>query len=180
MKKTFWDIIAPFYEHFMLTGERNQQFYSDLSKIVCSRISANDKVLELAMGPAMLTGSIAASCESIIATDYSENMVRQASKKHFPGNVHLMRMDATDIKFPDGKFDVVVIANALHIMPYPEKALVEIRRVLKDTGILIAPTFISHNLKSFRMKFLSFIGFKMLSKWTIESYRQFLRVMDWR
>ncbi|UKI12848.1 MAG: class I SAM-dependent methyltransferase [Oscillospiraceae bacterium] len=33
------------------------------------------------------------------------------------------------------------MSNALHIVPQPEKALREIRRVLKDDGVLIAPTF---------------------------------------
>ena len=40
-------------------------------------------------------------------------------------------------------FDAAVISNALHIMPEPEKALAEIRRVLKPGGILIAPTFMA-------------------------------------
>ena len=36
---------------------------------------------------------------------------------------------------------VVIASNALHIVPQPEKALAEIHRVLKDDGVLIAPTF---------------------------------------
>lgn len=43
-------------------------------------------------------------------------------------------------------FEVVVISNALHIMPEPQKALKEIDRVLKENGLLIAPTFINANL----------------------------------
>ena len=38
-------------------------------------------------------------------------------------------------------FDVVIVSNALHIVPHPEKSPAEIRRVLKDDGVLIAPTF---------------------------------------
>ena len=33
-----------------------------------------------------------------------------------------------------------IVSNALHIVPQPEKALAEICRVLKDDGVLIAPT----------------------------------------
>ena len=36
---------------------------------------------------------------------------------------------------------MVIVSNALHIIPQPEKALQEIKRVLKDDGVLIAPTF---------------------------------------
>lgn len=47
-----------------------------------------------------------------------------------------------------------MIANALHIMPEPEKALGEIYRVLKDGGYLFAPTFVQFSDKKvgFRMK----------------------------
>lgn len=45
--------------------------------------------------------------------------------------------DATSLPYTSGTFDAVVISNALHIMPEPEKALKEIRRVLKSGDIQI-------------------------------------------
>lgn len=39
-----------------------------------------------------------------------------------------------------------MIANALHIMPKPDEALKEIKRVLKPEGILIAPTFAKEDM----------------------------------
>ena len=50
--------------------------------------------------------------------------------------------DATKLTYESENFDVVVIANALHIMPNPDLALWEIHRVLKKDGILFAPTFV--------------------------------------
>ena len=52
-------------------------------------------------------------------------------------------------------FDVVIVSNALHIVPQPEKALREIKRVLKDDGVLIAPTF-THAENSFPGKVKAF------------------------
>ena len=52
------------------------------------------------------------------------------------------------LPYADKSFDVVIVSNALHIVPQPEKALAEIRRVLKDDGVLIAPTF-THAENSF-------------------------------
>ena len=49
--------------------------------------------------------------------------------------------DATALPYADDSFDAVLIANALHVMPEPEKALREIDRVLRPGGILIAPNF---------------------------------------
>ena len=44
----------------------------------------------------------------------------------------------------DGSFDAVIISNALHIIPDPEKTLSEIDRVLRPGGVLIAPNFVEH------------------------------------
>ena len=45
------------------------------------------------------------------------------------------------LPYADKSFDVVIVSNALHIVPQPEKALAEIHRILRDDGVLIAPTF---------------------------------------
>lgn len=80
------------------------------------------------------------------ATDYSENMIKEAEKRnqgeHKCEQLRFCVQDATNLTYEDEKFNVVVIANALHIMPQPEKALKEIHRVLKKDGILFAPTFV--------------------------------------
>ena len=51
------------------------------------------------------------------------------------------------LPFEKNSFDVVIISNALHIIPNPEKVLSEIARVLKTGGLLIAPNFVHENLK---------------------------------
>ena len=64
----------------------------------------------------------------------------------------------------------------------PEKALAEIRRVLKDDGVLIAPTF-THAGNSFSGKvrafFMKLAGFPLHSRWTSEEYLRFLRQNGW-
>lgn len=73
-------------------------------------------------------------------------------------------------------------SNALHIVPQPEKSLREIKRVLKDDGVLIAPTF-THAENSFPGKvkafFMNLAGFPLHSKWTSEEYLKFLQQNDW-
>jgi ubiquinone/menaquinone biosynthesis C-methylase UbiE len=115
--------------------------------------------------------------KSIIATDYSEKMIEQARKKQAPDNIIFEKQDATNLSYADNSFDTVIIANALHVMPNPEKVLEEIKRVLKPNAILIAPTFIEHQ-KSFKAKVLLFltglVGFKPVHFWTLDSYTEFL------
>ena len=62
------------------------------------------------------------------------------------------------------------------------KMIAEIRRVLKDDGVLIAPTF-THAGNSFPGKvkafFMKLAGFPLHSRWTREEYLRFLRENGW-
>jgi len=91
-------------------------------------------------------------------------------------------VDMFRLPYADKSFDVVIVSNALHIVPQPEKALAEIRRVLKDGGVLIAPTF-THAENSFSGKvrafFMRLAGFPLHSRWTSEEYLRFLRQNGW-
>lgn len=75
-----------------------------------------------------------------------------------------------------------IVNAAAHIEPQPEKALAEIRRVLKDDGVLIAPTF-THAGNSFfgkvRAFFMKRVGFPLHSKWTSAEYLRFLSQNGW-
>ena len=86
------------------------------------------------------------------------------------------------LPYADQSFDVVIVSNALHIVPHPEKALIEFRRVLKNDGTLIAPTFThaenSHwgNLQALVLKIA---GFPLHSRWTSAAYLAFLQQNGW-
>ena len=91
-------------------------------------------------------------------------------------------MDATDIKYPDNTFEAVIISNALHVMPNPEKALSEAKRVLRPGGILIAPTYTHGKMTSSRKllsKLLRFFGLRVESKWSPKEYMDFLIKNGW-
>ncbi|MBR1597741.1 MAG: class I SAM-dependent methyltransferase [Lachnospiraceae bacterium] len=79
--------------------------------------------------------------------------------------------------YDDESFDMVIIANALHVIPEPEKALSEIMRVLKKDGTLIAPNFIHDNRNKVSGAFskaLSVAGVVFEAKWNGEGYISFL------
>ena len=87
-------------------------------------------------------------------------------------NIHFSVRSAYSLDFEDCQFDVAICSNALHCMDIPEKALLEIRRVIKDNGILIAPTF-CHGV-NWRSRLLSRImsltGFKSYHKFRIGEF----------
>lgn len=174
--KKFWDKTAGIYERFNSGGELATKAYVQLGDEVAAHLNKEMTVLELAAGPGMISKTIAQSCQSLQVTDFSEEMVEQAKRKGLPPNVSFSVADATQLEFEDNTFDAVVIANALHIMPDPVRAVREINRVLKADGILIAPTFTRENMKTrWKEKLMEVFGFKTFRRWTHHSYQQFLQ-----
>lgn len=140
------------------------------------RCKSSTIVLELAAGPGIMSSKIALVCETLEITDFSPEMLERAKKKKMPGNVKFAVADATNLAYEEHSFDAIVIANALHIMPEPEKALKEITRVLKSGGILIAPTFTRENIKSKLIEhIMEVVGFKTYSRWTHSTYMHFMK-----
>ncbi|MBO5573315.1 MAG: class I SAM-dependent methyltransferase [Clostridium sp.] len=78
-------------------------------------------------------------------------------------------------------FDAVIIANALHIVPEPEKVLSEIRRVLRKDGLLICPMEHRGSPGSrLWSAILRFAGVKFQHQWTASEYIRFLEQQDWK
>jgi len=177
MKKTVWDVFAPFYERSMRSQQQIYDYIYQHASLACK----GKKVLELATGPGMIAKNIASSAESVVATDFAPKMIKAAKKGGFPDNVVFETADATALKYADKSFDVVIIASALHIMPNPGKAMSEISRVLCDDGLLVAPNFIFDNSgkKNLWQKFLSLIGIKFAHEWTAREYMTFLESNGW-
>ena len=139
-------------------------------------------VLELATGTGRIAKHIVRSADHIEATDASKEMIEQAKQGVKSAKLYFSVQDMFHLPYADQSFDVVIVANALHIVPEPEKALSEIRRVLKDDGVLVAPTF-THADNAFFGKvkafFMKLAGFPLHSKWTSADYLSFLRENGW-
>jgi len=141
------------------------------------------EVLEIATGPGLLAKHVAHAAKKMIATDYSDGMIKEAKKGECPQNLTFEVADATALPYEDNSFDAVIIANALHVMPEPEKALREIDRVLKPDGILIAPNFVEHKTGAksrIWSKILKIAGIKFEYQWTSKEYVGFLSANGWK
>ena len=178
MKKTFWDRTAKIYDHFMKKDHKAyKQMYSLIYPVV-----RHKQVLELATGTGLIAKHIVRSADHIEATDASQEMIEQAKQGVKSAKLYFSVQDMFHLPYADQSFDVVIVVNALHIVPEPEKALSEIRRVLKDDGGLVAPTF-THADNAFFGKvkafFMKLAGFPLHSKWTSHEYLAFLRENGW-
>lgn len=177
-KKTFWDRNAGLYNRFM---RKDQAAYGQMYALL-RPVVQHKTVLELATGTGLIARNIAGSAEQIEATDASAEMIAQAKQDTHAANVHFSVQDMFSLPYSGSSFDVVIVSNALHIVPEPEKALQEIRRVLKNDGVLVAPTF-THAENSFsgniRAFFMRLAGFPLHSKWSSAEYLAFLGKNGW-
>lgn len=91
--------------------------------------------------------------------------------------------DATALPYANESFDVVLIANALHVMPNPEKALSEIDRVLRKGGMLIAPNFVGHKkgaVSRIWSGILKLAGIRFDRQWSSDEYLEWLENHGWK
>ena len=177
-RKSFWDKNAGRYDRFM---HKDAAAYEQVYELLRPAVRGKT-VLELATGTGLIAKNIVNSADHIEATDASSEMIAEAKRDSRSAKLHFSVQDMFRLPYADESFDVVIVANALHIVPEPEKALSEIRRVLKDNGVLAAPTF-THADNAFfgRVKafFMKLAGFPLHSKWTSEEYLAFLRKNGW-
>lgn len=178
MNERSWDRFAKIYDGFMA---KDQLAYEQMYDLIGQKVGGRT-VLELATGTGLIASHIVKKAGHIEATDFSAEMIEKAKKNYNSSKLHFSVQDAKNLPYADQSFDVVIIANALHIMPRPELALIEIRRVLKDDGLFIAPNFTDAE-RSFksrcRLKAMGAAGFQLTSRWSGEDYISFLRKNGW-
>lgn len=172
----FWDNVAWVYDIF--ANFINRKANRALCEAVAQMIQPEDEALECACGTGLLSGVIARRCKSLIATDFSVNMLRRAERKYrnLP-NIRFEPCDIMQLPYPDERFDVVIAANVIHLLDEPEKALQELSRVCRPGGRIILPTYMNRS-ESGKMggtsRAVKTAGANFKREFTPETYRAFL------
>ena len=176
--KNFWDRNAGQYDRFM---RKDRAAYETMYGLIRPVVKGKT-VLELATGTGLIAKNIVNAAAHIEASDTSAEMIREAKRRNHSAKLYFSVQDMFCLPYADESFEVVIVSNALHIVPQPEKALAEIHRVLRDDGVLIAPTF-THAENSFfgnsKAFFMKLAGFPLHSRWTSEEYLCFLQQNGW-
>lgn len=176
--KNFWDRNAGRYDRFM---RKDRAAYEKMYGLIRPVVKGKT-VLELATGTGLIAKNIVNAAAHIEATDASVEMIAEAKRNNHSAKLCFSVQDMFCLPYADESFEVVIVSNALHIVPQPEKDLAEIHRVLRDDGVLIAPTF-THAENSFfgnsKAFFLKLAGFPLHSRWTSEEYLCFLQQNGW-
>ncbi len=120
------------------------------------------KVLELGTGTGELWNGrddLIAKCGKLVLSDFSEAMVETARQNLGKrSNVEYRQIDVQSIPFEDNSFDLVIANMMLYHVPDIEKAISEIRRVLKDEGVFFSATYGEHNFNDTIAEWFGLVG----------------------
>jgi phosphatidylethanolamine/phosphatidyl-N-methylethanolamine N-methyltransferase len=140
---------SPIYDRFFNSGiflKARKEIFNDLP------LEKGSKVLFVGVGTGADLPFFLDKGYDITAIDYSADMLKVAKEKYPDTTVTFLEMDAQRMEFPDESFDFIVASLILSVVPDPEKALMEIVRVIKKDGnFLIFDKFVPRN-KSMKMK----------------------------
>ncbi len=173
-----WDRVAPLYD--LVVNTLNRRVYDGTGGAVARLIRPGDTVLECACGTGAISAAIAPACARVVATDYSEGMLKQARKKLAThSNVTVEQADITALRYAADSFDVAVAGNVIHLLPEPGDALKELKRVVRPGGTIIVPTYVSltDGANNPIPRLLSRLGVRFQEHFTPASYRAFFERM---
>ena len=111
-------------------------------------IQSGDQVLEVGVGTGINASLYPRDC-SVTGVDLSASMLEKARERVARKgirNMRLLEMDAANLKFDDGTFDIVYAPYLISVVPDPVSVAREMRRVCRPGGkIIILNHFRSSN-----------------------------------
>jgi SAM-dependent methyltransferase len=134
-----WDSVAGGWEeHAAFADERGAGVTRALLEL--TRPTPGSRVLELAAGPGgvgLAAAALVAPQGEVVVSDVAPEMVAVARRRvdeRGLANVATRVLDLERIDEPDGSYDAVVCREGLMLVPDPDRAAREIRRVLRPGG----------------------------------------------
>jgi ubiquinone/menaquinone biosynthesis C-methylase UbiE len=108
---------------------------------------------DLGCGTGQVSAALAPFVTRVVAVDGSAAML-QAAKKRLQAfdNIDLRRGDLESLPIDDARLDAATLMLVLHHVPEPERALVEVSRVLKPRGRVVLVDMQPHDRESYRQQ----------------------------
>ncbi|HEX6552350.1 MAG TPA: methyltransferase domain-containing protein [Ktedonobacteraceae bacterium] len=133
-------------ERWQQDVERRRQDMAEATQrmLEAAGLKPGDHVLDIAAGTgdqSIFAARIVGPGGSILATDISAEMLNIAARvvqQEGLTNITTRVMDAEQLDLQDNAFDAVICRLGLMLIPHPQQAMREIRRVLKPGGKLAA------------------------------------------
>ncbi|NEU31969.1 class I SAM-dependent methyltransferase [bacterium LRH843] len=132
--KLIYKIWSPFYDRFFNSG----YFYKARNLIFQQmNLNSNQKILFVGVGTGADLELIDHENLDITAIDFSPDMLEKAKKKFKHSSIKFLEMDAQDMSFADGQFDLVIGSLILSVVPDADQGFREMIRVLHQDGEII-------------------------------------------
>lgn len=123
-----WETISSSYEqHFAALTSQSASAILD-----AANVGSGTRFLDVCTGPGILTAGATERGAQAIGLDFSAEAIGIA-RRNVP-NAEFRQGDAQALPFADDSFDAVVCGFGLLHLPEPEKAITEMKRVLKPGG----------------------------------------------
>lgn len=145
------------------------------------RIKENCAILELGCG----TGEIWSGkenginmCSRLVLSDFSEGMLQTAEQNlRYYENIEYRTIDIQDIPFEKESFDLVIANMMLYHVPDINRALCEVKRVLKKNGTFYCATYGEHGIVEYLSGILGMYGIedKTNKRFTLQNGEDYLK-----
>ena len=129
------------------TGERllpsitNESMFEHLHRyVLAKRFCANKIVLDIACGEGYGSNIISDVAEYVYAVEIDKNVVKSAKEKYVKKNLEFKCSSIENIPLKDNSVDVILSFETIEHIPDYIKALNELKRVLKNDGLLVIST----------------------------------------
>ena len=129
-------------ERYTSSGQKDEIYYEHIQRYYFAKgFIDNKKVLDVACGSGYGTYFMARNgAQLVTGIDISEEVINYCQKCYRNKNLAFEVMDATDLKFPDNSFDVIVSFETIEHLSDHDLFLTELKRVLKPQGVVIIST----------------------------------------
>jgi demethylmenaquinone methyltransferase / 2-methoxy-6-polyprenyl-1,4-benzoquinol methylase len=129
--RKMFDRIAPVYDAMnrVMTAGLDGRWRRDAAATV---VHPGDEVLDACCGTGDLAIAAAAAGGRVTGLDFSEEMLARARRKA-PG-IEWVQGDLLELPFPDGRFDAATVGFGVRNVQDLQRALSELRRVLRPGG----------------------------------------------
>lgn len=157
-----------YWSKFSQTYDANQAYAvgHDLLEMMTAALDElNDlgDVVEFGCGTGYFTQTIVQKANHVIATDLSDALLEKAHTRFIKNpKIKTKKENCMQTAFPSKHFDTVFMANVIHVLADPLKAVSESYRILKDGGKFVVLSFTNAGMTWFETIKL---GFRFLKAW---------------
>ncbi len=118
--------------------EKQSDIYSkSFNEYIYNLVPDNKKVLDVGCNTGNLGYQLIKRKNCVVyGIDYSVNSIKKAKTKLTKAEV--FELENYKVPFEKEKFDVIIFADVLEHIRYPERTIADFKKILKDDGIIIA------------------------------------------